>query len=99
MRKYPVFKGLQKPLSFKGLKGKFIAWGVISLVSSLLLGGLVSALINIYLGGVVCVVAVVGFLAYTLFRQKQGLHSKPRDSGVFIHQNQLRIRYEKKEAL
>lgn len=99
MKRYPIYKGLQKPLSFKGLKGKYIAWGVLSLVCGLLIGGLLSALINIYLGGVACIILTAGFLAFTLLRQKGGLHSKSRERSLMIYPNKLKIRYEKEQDL
>ena len=34
---FKVYKGLQRPLVFKNLKGKFIGWGAAALITSFLL--------------------------------------------------------------
>jgi len=93
---YPIYKGLQKPLSYKGLKGKFIAWGAAALVSGLLLGGISGALINMYLGSVVAVGSIAGLLFLIVRQQKKGLHSKARDQGIFIQPSKLKFSYERK---
>jgi hypothetical protein len=85
MRRYAIYKGLQKPLIYRGFKGKFIAWGIGSLVAGLVSGGLTGALTSMYLGGVVTILVIAGGLFYTFQKQKGGLHSKTRHKGVFIH--------------
>lgn len=83
-RKYAVYKGLQKPLIFKGFKGKFIYWGLGSLLSGLVLGALTMSLINMWLGAIVLVGCIVGGLLFTSGKQKSGLHSKSRNSTINI---------------
>ncbi len=85
MRKYAIYKGLQKPLIYRGFKGKFIAWGISSLVIGLVSGGITGALTSMYLGGAVTLITIAGGLFYTFHKQKGGLHSKSRHKGVFIH--------------
>lgn len=85
MRRYAIYKGLQKPLIYRGFKGKFIVWGISSLVIGLLSGGLIGALTSMYLGGAVTIAAIAAGLLYTFHKQKDGLHSKSRHKGVFIH--------------
>lgn len=96
---FPVYKGLQKPLSYKGLKGKFIAWGAVALVAGLALGGISGAFINMYLGATVALGSIGGMLYYVLSKQKKGLHSKSRHHGIFIQPLNINIRYENKENL
>lgn len=83
-RKFPVYKGLQKPLIFKGFKGKFIYWGIASLLVGLVAGALVMSLINMWLGAFVLVGCITGGLLYTASRQKGGLHSKKRNTNILI---------------
>lgn len=83
-RKYPIYKGLEKPLVYKGFKGKFIAWGIASLVTGLVAGGVTGALTSMYLGGAITILTVSGGLFFTFQKQKGGLHSKTRHKGVFI---------------
>lgn len=97
--RYAVYKGLQKPLVFKGFKGKFIYWGVGCLLAGIVTGALTMALVNMYIGLVVLVSVIAGGLAYTVSKQKQGLYSKGRNAVIFIYPaNLLQItRYGKKE--
>jgi hypothetical protein len=83
-RKYAVYKGLQKPLIFKGFKGKFIYWGIGFLLAGLVLGALTMSLINMWLGAFVLAGCVVGGLFYTASRQKNGLHVKTRSRNIYI---------------
>ena len=84
IRKFAVYKGLQKPLIFKGFKGKFIYWGLASLLSGLVLGALTMSLINMWLGALVLVGCIVGGLLYTAGKQKGGLHDKSRLTNIYI---------------
>lgn len=93
IRKFSIYKGLQKPLVYKGFKGKFIGWGIGSLVLGLVGGGLLGTLTNMYLGGLATIAAIAGGLTYTFYRQKSGLHSKTRSRGVFIHSIHLKQSY------
>jgi hypothetical protein len=84
-RKFPIYKGLQKPLEFKGLKGKYIYWAVGSLLAGLVLGALTMSLVNIWLGAIVLVGSIAGGLVFIASKQKQGLHSKTSSRSFFIH--------------
>jgi hypothetical protein len=92
---YAIYKGLQKPLIYRGFKGKFIYWGVGSLVAGLIGGGLLGAFTNMYLGLITTIIVIGSGLIFTFFRQKQGLHSKIRQTGIFIHPVNLKISYAK----
>lgn len=83
---YNVYKGLQKPLIYKGFKGKYIFWGLGSLVAGLALGAIISSTINTYLGALIGVCSVVGGLLYTAKKQKGGLYTKTKHRGIFIHE-------------
>jgi hypothetical protein len=83
-RRYAVYKGLQKPLIFKGFKGKFIYWGLGFLLAGLVFGALTMSLINMWLGAAVLVGCIVGGLLFTAGKQKGGLHTKGRNSGILI---------------
>ncbi len=83
-RKFAVYKGLQKPLTYKAFKGKFIYWGIASLLSGLVLGALTMSLVNMWLGAVVLVGCIAGGLAFTAGKQKGGLHTKSRFKNIYI---------------
>lgn len=84
---YPVFKGLQLPLEFMGIRGKFLAWGggtigaaFLSFVAGYLLFGMGTAFL------IMAIVAGAGII--TIFiKQKHGLHSKRRNRDVQVYRN------------
>jgi hypothetical protein len=84
-KRFPIYKGLQRPLVFRGFKGKFIYWGVGSLLGGLVLGALTMSLINMWLGAMVLIGSIVGGLLYIASKQKKGLHEKSRASGIYVH--------------
>jgi hypothetical protein len=83
-KRYAVYRGLQKPLVFKGFKGKFIYWGLGSLLSGLVLGALTMSLVNMWLGALVLIGSIVGGLLYVAGKQKKGLHEKSTANGIYI---------------
>lgn len=83
-RKYQVYKGLQKPLIFKGFKGRFIYWGVGCLLTGLILGALTMSLINGWLGAIVLAGCTGGGLWYISQKQKNGLYDKTRHNNIQI---------------
>jgi hypothetical protein len=83
-RKFAVYKGLQRPLIYKGFRGKFIYWGIGAVLSGLVLGSVTMAVINMWLGTVVLIGCIVGGLFYIASRQKKGLHNKTRHNGIYI---------------
>jgi hypothetical protein len=89
-RRFAVYKGLQKPLIFKGFKGKFIYWGVGSLLLGLVCGSVTMAVINMYFGALVLIGIIAGGLFYTFTKQKSGLHEKSRARGIYIHESSLK---------
>lgn len=92
MKSFSVFKGLQKPLTYKGFKGKFIYWGIGCLLAGLILGALTMTMVNMFLGVLVLAGTIIGGLFYTASRQKKGLHSKMVSSGHYIHHAHFKIR-------
>ena len=90
-KRFAVYKGLQRPLIFKGFKGKFIYWGVGSLLLGLVAGTITMALVNMYIGAVVLAGIIIGGLFYTAGRQKGGLHDKPKPGGIYVHPVNLKI--------
>ena len=82
---YPMFKGLQKPLEFMGIQGRYITWAACAV------GGAILGFIIVY-----CIFGFVAELitlavsrctraALILVKQKKGLHTKKEDHGVFIY--------------
>lgn len=95
---YNIYKGLQKPLEYKGFRGKFIYWGIASLLLGLVFGAIVMATLSMLAGVLVLVVIMLGGLAYTAKLQKNGLHPKTRASGHYLFPSTIKYRiYGKKE--
>ena len=88
---YPVFKGLQKPLEFLGFQGRYIYWaagtaggGILGFIIGYVSAGFVVALI------IISVILSVGGIAI-MVKQRQGLHTKRTDKGVFVFVHSRRI--------
>lgn len=83
-RDYPVFKGLQRPLEFMGIQGRYIYWaagtagtGIVGFILAYCLAGFIIGL------AVLATVISIGAVLI-LVKQRKGLHSKKEDKGVFI---------------
>lgn len=91
-KQFPIYKGLQKPLIYRGFQGKYIGWGVASLVIAVVSGGLIGSLTSMVLGGVITISVMSIGLFITSQQQKKGLHSKTRYKGVFQIANSLKFK-------
>ena len=78
---YPVFKGLQRPLEFMGLRGRYIYLSFIVVYSLL---GFVVGLV------VLTVIAAVG-IALIILKQMKGLHTKKEFQGILIYRRDSEI--------
>jgi hypothetical protein len=84
---YPVFKGLQKPLEFMGIRGRFLTFaaGAIGLsfvgfiVFSIILGKLAGFIAMI-------VIAIIGLIT-VFIKQRSGLHTKKRHRGIYVYRD------------
>lgn len=81
---FKVYKGLQRPLVFKNLKGKFIGWGATALITSFLLCVLVGNLVGVLFGMVTLIVSFVLSMSFILYKQRQGLHNRDAAAGYYI---------------
>ena len=82
---YPMFKGLQKPLEFMGIQGRYITWAVIA-VGGAILGFIIAyCIFGFVVGLIVLAASLLAGAALIFFKQKKGLHTKKEDRGVFIY--------------
>ncbi len=82
---YPMFKGLQKPLEFMGIQGRYITWAACA-VGGAILGFIITYCIFGFLIGLIVLAASLCVGAGLIFvKQKKGLHTKKEDHGVFIY--------------
>ncbi len=88
---YPVFKGLQKPLEFMGIRGKFIYYAA----GTFLFGFIGFLVFNIILGffaGLIALAAIAGTGIISIFiKQKLGLHARSVTKVLYITQVYLII--------
>ncbi|WP_276496851.1 DUF4133 domain-containing protein [Pontibacter litorisediminis] len=87
---FEVYKGLQKPLVFKSLKGRYIYWGLSCVASGFLAAVVLSVAVNFFCGLLALLVITGGCLCFTAMQQKKGLHQKTRSSGIYIMPTQWR---------
>ena len=82
---YSLFKGLQRPLEFLGIQGRYIYWAAATTCGAIV--GFVAAYCLIgFLAGLLTMVASLAVGAgFILLKQRKGLHSKKNDKGVFIY--------------
>ena len=82
---YPMFKGLQRPLEFMGLQGRYITWAAITAGVGILGFMLVYALTGFIIGLAFAVLSIGAGVGVIMVKQRRGLHPKKTDKGVFIY--------------
>ena len=86
---YPIFKGLQKPLEFMGIRGRFLTMAAAAIGVSFV-GFIVFSITLGKLAGFIAmlVMAVIGLVTIYV-KQRGGLHNKRRNRSIYIYK-QLR---------
>ena len=84
---YPMFKGLQRPLEFMGLQGRYITWAAITAGVGILGFMIVYAIAGFIVGLVFAVVALSTGMSFIMVKQRKGLHTKKTDKGIFVYAN------------
>lgn len=80
-----MFKGLQRPLEFMGIQGRYIYWAA-GAIGGAIVGFIVAYCLSGFLAGLIALVVVLGGgAALILLKQRRGLHSKKNDKGVFVY--------------
>ena len=82
---YPMFKGLQKPLEFMGIQGRYITWAAIAVGGAILGFIVVYCILGFLAALMVLAVSLLAGAALIFFKQRKGLHTKKEDRGVFIY--------------
>ena len=82
---YPMFKGLQKPLEFMGIQGRYITWAAIAVGGAILSFIIAYCIFGFVVGLIVLAVSLLAGAALIFFKQKKGLHTKKEDRGVFVY--------------
>lgn len=92
---FKIYRGVQRPIMFKELKGRFIYIGGGVLAGSLVLLLILSKIIGIVLG----FLSGIGIAFFGLFlvykEQKKGLYKKTNDDNkIFIVKNRMKFKRE-----
>ena len=84
---YPVFKGLQKPLEFMGIRGRVLTLAAAAIGVSFVGFIVFSIALGKLAGFIAMLVLAVAGLVTIYIKQSGGLHKKKRNSEIFIYHN------------
>ena len=84
---FPVFKGLQKPLEFMGIRGRFLTLAAVAIGVSFVGFIAFSIVLGKLAGFVAMLVMAAAGLATIFVKQRGGLHSKKRAKGIYVYKN------------
>ena len=82
---YPVFKGLQKPLEFMGIRGRFLTLAAAAIGVSFVGVIVFSIALGILAGFIAMLVMAAAGLATIFVKQRGGLHNKRRAKGIYVY--------------
>ena len=80
-----MFTGLQRPLEFMGLQGRYITWAAITAGVGILGFMLVYALVGFVIALVFAVISISTGVVLIMVKQRRGLYTTKIDKGVFIY--------------
>ena len=81
---FQIYKGLQMPLVFKGLKGKYIYIALGSGLSALITMMILMAFVNLIVGLIAFLLLGGCGSLYVYFNKDKGLQAKKRYKGVYV---------------
>lgn len=84
---FPVFKGLQKPLEFMGIRGRFLTLAAVAIGVSFVGFIVFSITLGKLAGFIVMLVMALTGLVTIYVKQRGGLHNKKRHKGIFIYKS------------
>ena len=88
---YLMFKGLQKPLEFMGIQGRYIYWAA-GAIGGAIVGFILTYCLIGFVAGLITLVAALGTgAAFIFLKQRKGLHSKKEDKGIFIYAHSKKV--------
>ena len=87
---FPVFKGLQKPLEFMGIRGRFLTLAAVAIGVSFVGFILFSIVLGKLAGFIAMLVMAVAGLVIIYVKQRGGLHNKKRSKVIHIYKSLMR---------
>ena len=89
---FPILIGLQKPLEFKGIRGRFLMWMAI-IIGVAMFGTLILlSTVNTVTGFLFLAITVSAGYFTIKIKQKQGLHNKKKSRDILIYHNLFKIK-------
>lgn len=88
---HQMYKGLQRPLEFMGLQGRYITWAAITAGVGILGFMLVYAFAGFLIALGFAVVSISGGIGLIMVKQRKGLYTKKSDKGIYIYANRERL--------
>jgi len=82
---FPVFKGLQRPLEFMGLRGRYIYWAAYTAGGGILSFIIAYSVFGFLVGLIVLTVILALGIAMIVLKQMKGLHTKKTYTGVLVY--------------
>ena len=82
---YPVFKGLQKPLEFMGIRGRFLGIAAATVGVTFIVYFALSTTIGQGIGISVALACLAVGLLTIYLKQKSGLHGKKKYRGIIVY--------------
>lgn len=99
MTRYQVYKGAQKPIEFKGFKGKFIYQGLGGGFLILIICGVIMSKASAIYGAISLFTFLPGWLFYLAQKQKKGLANKKKTVAIIIYPNTKILNYHEKTTI
>ena len=89
----PLFfgKGLQRPLEFMGLRGRYIYWAASTAGAAILSFIITYSLMGFVIGLIVLTVICAIGISMIIFKQMKGLHTKKVYHGVLVYKRDSEI--------
>ena len=84
---YPVFKGLQKPLEFMGIRGRFLTFAAGAIGLSFVGFIIFSIILGKLAGFIAMIIIAITSLITIYIKQRSGLHAKKRQRGIFVYKD------------
>lgn len=88
---HQMYKGLQRPLEFMGLQGRYITWAAITAGVGILGFMLVYAFAGFLIALAFAVLSISSGIGLIMFKQRKGLYTKKSDKGIYIYAYRARL--------
>ena len=88
---YPLFKGLQRPLEFMGIQGRYIYWAAGAAGGSIA-GFIIAYCLAGFVTGLIVLAAVLSTgIGLIMLKQRKGPHTKKNGRGVYVYAHSKKL--------